>query len=306
VAAARQNESDLNRVRARVAVMPIQSLVCMQWASQMSGVELEDADRAMAEILRRSPGRWERRRVLFDANVLAQNRGRPHESARLWSETRQLLHGSRPDAVWERLITFGVFGGGDTSAARVAAAEAATAAAEDLRAPISSTASRSTIARRLYNIFIWKLAHDDTDGIRPMIPRVRRDYRPVEASMLDADLAVVAGDSNAREKLRVLDSLALLGCCEARSGAMLAARLHERLGDREGALRMVRAAPWQFAPANLATALHEEGRLAEAAGDYDGARRAYAQYLSLRSRPEPEVEREVSAVRAELARITKH
>ncbi|GAC1655745.1 MAG: hypothetical protein NVS4B3_20740 [Gemmatimonadaceae bacterium] len=306
VAAARHHESDLNRLRARVATMPIQSLVCMQWASQMSGVELDDADRATTEILRRSPGRWERRRMLYDANVLAQNRGRPHESARLWSETPQLLHGSRPDVVWERLIDFGVFGGGDTSAARIAAAEAAAAAAEDLRAPISSAASRSTIARRLYNIFIWKLAHDDTAGIRRMIGRVRRDYDPVEAAMLDADLAVVAGDSNAREKLLVLDSLALFGCCEAWPGAMLAARLHERLGDREGALRMVRAAQWQFAPADLATALHEEGRLAEATGGYDAARRAYAHYLALRSRPEPEVEREVSAVRAELARITKH
>ncbi|GAC1477699.1 MAG: hypothetical protein NVS1B4_20720 [Gemmatimonadaceae bacterium] len=305
VAAAGHHESELQRLRARVATMPIQSLVCMQWASQMSGIELDDADRATAEILRRSPGRWERRRGLYYANVLAQNRGRPRESARLWSETRQLLHGSRPDAVWERLIDFGLFGGGDTSAARIAAAEAATAVAEDLRAPISAASSRSTIARRLHNIFLWKLAHEDTAGVRPMIARVRRDYHPIAAAMLDADLAVVAGDSTAREKLRVLDSLALLGCCETGPGAMLAARLHERLGDRDGALRMVRAAQWHFAPAYLATALRDEGRLANATGDHDAARRAYAHYLALRSHPEPEVQGEVNAVRAELARISK-
>lgn len=50
--------------------------------------------------------------------------------------------------------------------------------------------------------------------------------------------------------------------------------------------------------------LREQGRLAALLGRRDEAIEAYRRYLDFRLRPEPVVQAEVDAVRAELARLT--
>ena len=55
----------------------------------------------------------------------------------------------------------------------------------------------------------------------------------------------------------------------------------------------------------LSTFLHEEGRLAERAGDLAGAIRAYRHYLALRPDPEPAQRPAVDRVRALLARLER-
>ena len=56
-------------------------------------------------------------------------------------------------------------------------------------------------------------------------------------------------------------------------------------------------------PRYLATARHEEGRLAQQLGEHSIAATSFAHYLALRRQPEPRVVREVEAVRQSLGAI---
>lgn len=58
-------------------------------------------------------------------------------------------------------------------------------------------------------------------------------------------------------------------------------------------------------PEFYATYLREEGRLAAATRDREGAVRAYRQYLRLRKDAEPSVQQQVATVRRELARLER-
>ena len=81
-------------------------------------------------------------------------------------------------------------------------------------------------------------------------------------------------------------------------------RLWEQSGDSVRALAALRRRVRLVGKPELyATYLREEGRLAAATGDRDGARRAYRRYLSLRSDAEPSLQPQVAGVRRELARL---
>jgi tetratricopeptide (TPR) repeat protein len=85
------------------------------------------------------------------------------------------------------------------------------------------------------------------------------------------------------------------------------ARLHEAAGDPEGALRAlrrrVRYHGWQ---PYLATSLREEGRLAAALGDVEGAIRAWDHYLGFRTDPEPVLRDQVEGIRETAERLRGH
>jgi TolB-like protein len=83
---------------------------------------------------------------------------------------------------------------------------------------------------------------------------------------------------------------------------LLVARLLEAQGDHAGALAAVRRRHFP-SPILLSAMLREEARLADRMGDRQGAVRAYEHYLALRSDPEPAVHPEVERVRAELTAL---
>ncbi|MDQ3518473.1 MAG: hypothetical protein M3466_08710, partial [Gemmatimonadota bacterium] len=56
-------------------------------------------------------------------------------------------------------------------------------------------------------------------------------------------------------------------------------------------------------PQYLSTYLREEGRLAAATGDREGAIRAYSHYLALRENAEPSLAHQVAQVRAEFQKL---
>jgi hypothetical protein len=84
------------------------------------------------------------------------------------------------------------------------------------------------------------------------------------------------------------------------------AHLRERQGNVQAALSAVRRRSYSYHLTDyLAAHLREEGRLAAITGDRPGATRAYQHYLALRSDPEPALQPEVQAVRAELVKLRR-
>jgi hypothetical protein len=130
------------------------------------------------------------------------------------------------------------------------------------------------------------------------------------ALILDALLSSADRRSDASAKLVRLDSMlrdapVTLGPL-IQGGNLIAARLWERSGDLNRALAAVRRRVRLVGgPELYATYLREEGRLAAATGDREGAARAYRRYLTLRENAEPSLQPQVVKVRTELARIER-
>jgi serine/threonine protein kinase/tetratricopeptide (TPR) repeat protein len=130
------------------------------------------------------------------------------------------------------------------------------------------------------------------------------------ALILEAMLAAADSTPDARAKLVQVDSMLRdapvnLGPL-IQAGNLIAARLWERSGDLHRALAAVRRRVRLVGgPELYATYLREEGRLATATGDREGAARAYRRYLTLRDNAEPSLQPQVVKVRTDLARIER-
>ena len=94
---------------------------------------------------------------------------------------------------------------------------------------------------------------------------------------------------------------------DAIPGDLVLSRLHEARGDLVAALAAVRRRqyPPYWGLDYLSTFLRDEARLAALTGDREGAINAYQHYLALRSDPEPLLQADANAARAELARLLK-
>ena len=127
---------------------------------------------------------------------------------------------------------------------------------------------------------------------------------PSCAVLLEALLATVKEQPDAPDALRSLDSLMQtvpgdLGMY----GNLLVARMQEAAGDLDAALRAVRRRGNN--PDYLSSFLRMDARLAALTGDRKGAIRAYQHYLALRSDPEPALQADANAARAELQRLLR-
>ncbi len=129
------------------------------------------------------------------------------------------------------------------------------------------------------------------------------------ATLLDGMAAVVEGRADADEAVGRLDSLFQTGVSPSswlgKVSPLVLSRLYEAIGDVPGALAAIRRRLiYGLGPAeHFSSYVREEGRLAALVGDREGAIRAYQHYLALRDDPEPSVQPEVDAVRAELATL---
>jgi hypothetical protein len=125
--------------------------------------------------------------------------------------------------------------------------------------------------------------------------------------LLEAMLSAAEKRADADRHLDRLDSLMRTGPpyrSAEQAWNLVVARLKEAKGDNMGALAATRRRLYFYAePLYLSTYLREEGRLAAAIGDREGAIRAYQHYLALRSDPEPSLKPQVEQVRAELAQL---
>jgi hypothetical protein len=193
-------------------------------------------------------------------------------------------------------VLAGLYGDGD----RAAAAQAAVALGALAR---GSRLDRCVRAQ-------WLLASGDTLLAGGPSAGGSPAERLCEATV-DAMWAVRRGDPSAPRALARLDEFVRAGPAEFYLGdglfdhaSIALARLREALGDPSGSLDALRRRPyfigWQ---PFLASSLRYEGRLAAAAGDRDGAIRAYEHHLALRYDPEPSLRAATDSVRAELARL---
>jgi hypothetical protein len=161
---------------------------------------------------------------------------------------------------------------------------------------------------------LWRAARGDVEGAR----RAAADGRalgatsPLPASMgcgpaLDAMIASAERRPDRAAAIARLDSALAAGPgYAAYAGNLILARLLEAEGDAAGALRAVRRRDFLLGRQYfLSTYLREEGRLAALAGERRAALAAYRHYLALRASPDAALREDVSAVRAEVARLER-
>jgi tetratricopeptide (TPR) repeat protein len=306
VAAGLRDEASLRLIRSRFDSLGTATLQRILQASQMTGVALEDADRAITLMLGRAADPAERSATLFVASTVALNRGRPSRAASLLRQRRQV--DPRDLAYWTTTAMAALFWDGDSAAGRAAARERAARIARDtLGPPREALAERGDLARHVAQQGLWDLLHGDTTRAAAAV-RWLQVRHPLGAVFVDALLATQARRPDAQMLRARLDSVALEGCCPgdlARWLNLVIARAYEAAGRDADALRAVRRGVWHYPPQLLSTYLREEGQLAARLGDTTGAIRAYRHYLLLRSDPEPSLRPTVDSVRAELARLQR-
>jgi len=149
--------------------------------------------------------------------------------------------------------------------------------------------------QRLLQLWRDRAAKDSTNA-----------FNPRAAAIVEAKLAVDRHDPAAAHLVDVADSLARGRLLAASWSSIELARLYERQGRVDRALRAVRRR-WmpmgEPEAGGLAESYRLEGRLAALADDKVGALRAYRNYLRMRVDPEPSRVPQLDSVRAELSAV---
>ena len=276
--------------------------------AQLTGIGLEDAVVAAAELRSRARGALEVLMADWAARDLALNRGRPGEAPRSTGEGRIDV----PFAPFQRVVE-ALYWDGDSAAAATAVGGQSRLAG---RAGMATLADHAPFMA-LCSVCLWQSAHGDLRLARDAVVRLRSQrsagdqggtaYIPVCAAVLDAQVAAAERRRDAGAALGYLDSLLRTGPVTnpyiLLAANVTAARLYEARGELEGALAAVRRhayAPDAWGTTGLSTYFREEGRLAALAGDTAAAVRAYRHYLALRSDPEPRLVPQAMRVHAAL------
>jgi DNA-binding SARP family transcriptional activator/tetratricopeptide (TPR) repeat protein len=303
------DDTGLRRLRNRFGSIATQSLVRIQWTSQMDGIALEDAERAVKVLMHRAGDRVERTRAIAQARWLALNRGRPQAALGL-DDSLVSLEGQPYWGLGFRVL-YALYWDGDTSAA-AAAVPVLEGNRRAMVAARSGAAASAGAASELVRPEQWRLWHGEWSLTPRIVALLRQSAASdsanitpaMQAEMLDAILASETKRPDAGRALERLDSLARQGCCAVpHYASLVVARLRERAGDLPGALRAARRARWVMPPEYLSASLDEEGRIAALMGDREAAVRAYRHFLALQDSAEASRQGEVEQVRAELKRL---
>jgi hypothetical protein len=171
----------------------------------------------------------------------------------------------------------------------------------------------------------WYLSQRDIAGGERVLADLRRRVAAVAAiglvgvnaqgeplcpAVLEAWIAVQRRRPDARRLVQHVDSLALTQGVEAGQMelTLVLGRLWDALGEPSAALTAIRRVPIHAQGSlllSLPVLARKEGRIAELAGDREGAIRAYRRYLAIRVDPVDRLKPEVESVRAELARLER-
>ena len=303
VAASEGDTGTLEAIRARFHSLHPATLRQIYLTAQMTGLALEDADRAAPLVIERTTNPVDRSVALRRAQLLALNRGRPAEAEGFIRRRREM--GTSEHQYRNFAILAALFDDGDLAAADSAIRAAARSLARDTLAPLESDALMRA-SEAMVSQAMWDLKRGDTARALAAADWLRRHPTDQSRNRALIVLPEMLLASHARKPegaaLRAfVDSIALEGCCELSAYASIAlAEAYEASGDDVAALRVIRRGLWLFPPRALATQRREEGRLAAKLGDRDGAVRAYRHYLALRSDPEPGLRPARDSVRAEV------
>jgi tRNA A-37 threonylcarbamoyl transferase component Bud32/tetratricopeptide (TPR) repeat protein len=297
-AAASGDRAALEDVRHRFTQMSRSSLIDITNNSQELG-GWEDAQQAIVALRAGPLIQRQQEGASILAHVLALNRGRPKEA--LLANATMPEHEPQERLHWRVLDA--LYWDGDTAAGEQAARALARGTGT------SSAGSDEDRQAQSHDMCVeqqWRLAHGDSGTSRAAIGRLRgaAPY-PLCAAVLETWLTTIGRRPDAARSLDRLDSLLLTGMGDSPTlpPNIIAARLHEALGDPRGALAAIRRHTSGFQPWFLSTYLREEGRLAALTGDTAAAITAYRHYLALRSDPEPSLRTQAAQVRSELAAL---
>ena len=291
----------IRAIHARFDSLDLTTLKQIVTASQMSGIALDDADRAAKLVIDRATSPVEREAALYFGHQLALNRGRPRAAdslSRLRTE-----NGAVPAAIWRSSTLAALFGDGDSASGEQNARERDGWLARD-----TLTGSVLTAAEvgDVWQQAVWDWHHGQMKKAKAITDWIRRylanqpAFRLWRADVTDMLLATSAARSDAAALRARVDSEARHGCCRTpRFIHRSLALAYELAGNDSAALSVLRRER-AGTPGFLSTVLLEEGRLAARLGDRDGAIRALDHYLVLRSDPEPVLVPQRDSVRAAL------
>jgi tetratricopeptide (TPR) repeat protein len=315
IALARGDTAELRRVRGSLRGLDPSTLRAMAMAGQFDGFGVADGAHAMEILGARTTRRADRVDLLLARHSMAVQQGRPQAARDVTTQLAALRLGSHTHL---RLrVLDALYAEGDGAAAAGAARELGMLTSGGL------AAGAFTFDTRLADLCVlsqWRLSGGDTTGVEIAIDALRRagatirHLPPVSAApavcaeLLDGSLVALMRRSDALTRIERLDSLALTSQTAGDAIAyapILIARLYERLGEPRRALQAIRKRSYMSSwPRYLATALREEGRLAQLVGDHAGAQEAYERYLAFRTAPEVDIVPQVEQVRRLLAALS--
>lgn len=313
----RGDTSMLDAMRDTMARLGPANLRVIAQESQFDVVGLDDGRRAL-DILRSRPARPSERLEQAEAlHSLAVLQGRVVDARATAARLRELQPGSHAGLRLE--ILDALYGDGDAGYASSAVGRLASE--ESVHA--ANTPGSGVRAADICVLGQWRAAHGDSSGTRRdlmLLQAATVERRPSGdataasliaatppatcALLLQGSLASAHRGAGALRVLARLDSLALIPPVAGDASTyapILIARLHARLGDVTGALAAVRRRVYLMGwPRYLATALREEARYAELAGDVPEERAALTRFVALRQSPDSTLQPGVAAARQRL------
>lgn len=280
---ATRNAAGIDAFLSGLDAAPAQLPQAILFFSPLDSVTITHRDALLQAVHRLSATKAERSRMATDRVRYLWNLGRPAEAAK-WIDT--LATFDRESAGLQSVLGAFWFGGG----------------------PADTTLMNAE------QLEVWQAWHGDAAAGQGLL-RLWRDLAAKDstdafyargAAVIEAKLAVDRQDPAAPRLVDVADSLARGRQSAASWSSLELARLYERQGRVDRALRAVRRR-WipmgEPEPAGLAESYRVEGRLAALADDKVGAIRAYRNYLRLRVDPEKSQVAQVDSVRAELSAV---
>lgn len=271
VAHALRDEKRLSRVRGRFPALSDASLRAIALSSQYDAVAPADGERALRLRRARVRSGAERLDDLLGLHSLALLRGDATLALDVTEQIQELHPATR---VHLRLrVLDGLYGAGDSAAMHASAHELI----RHLAASATTETQRAVQLADACVVSQWRVRSGMLDSARGMAALMKRAEMPTMlvpvganprtcAAILEAAIAVRAGETGARAAVARLDSL-MLGGPAAGDAATYAhlwiARLWEELGDSGRALQAIRRRPYLAGwPRYLAMARREEERLA--------------------------------------------
>ena len=290
VPGARWNLLQVDRNKAGIAAFlaglgsrPMQVPQMILYFGPLDSVTIANRNALFDAFHRLAASKAERKTMVADRARYLFNVGRPTEAAK-WIDSLATL--DRRQAGVVSVIGDYWFGGGPADT---------TLMEPDQLDAWRTWRGDAAAGQRLLKLWRGRAAKDSTDG-----------FNGRAAGILEAKLAVDRNDPAAARLTDVADSLWVGRDVASNWASMELARLYERQGRVDRALRAVRRR-WitmgEPGPEGLAESYRLEGKLAALADDKVGATRAYRNYLKMRVDPEPSRVPQLDSVRAELKAI---
>jgi tetratricopeptide (TPR) repeat protein len=305
-----RDSAELARIRDTLYRLGPANLRAIAMSAQHDTLGIADGAHALELLDQRELRPAERLDVMLGQHAQAMIHGDRGRASSLVARLRRAQPGTTAAA--RLTVLDALYGDGDTTAALASIRQlVATTGADAAAVPSTS----ETWSANLCVIAQWNAARGDTASLAEATAALSAAPHVVPsiivgaasgscAMLLDATHAVLRREGGARGRVVRLDSLAwtpqVVGDL-ALYAPLAIARLHERVGDIAGALVALRRRGYLWGwPRYEASAVREEARLSERAGELQGMRSAFARYRALRDSAEVARDASLAAVRRRL------